>query len=401
MNDSRDCAGPVGSYPYPHYGTEATPALHSLIQNEIRERGPISFARYMELALYHDSLGYYTRGKQNIGKEGDFITSVSIGKTFGAILAHRIYNYWTECGSPSSFHLVELAANDGQLALDILSELRDSFPELFASVRYHICEHLPVMAKLQAEKLQSFSQLLSHYNDPAELSEQARTGVVLSNELIDAMPVRLVRKYQAQWHELLVTNDEEGFAYTESAELDTELQQFTQKLPTELCEGYTTEYRPRLAEFCHSVASILETGLVITIDYGYSRSAYYDEHRNTGTLRTYFKHQAGEDPLIMPGRLDITAHVDFTQLALAFREAGLGITDFSPQASYLTRHGSSWLQGLEQLPWEKQQKFIRQFQTLTHPSMMGRQFLVLECKKGCPDVPRAIDLCEINTTSSS
>lgn len=355
----------------------------------------MSFERYMQLALYHDNLGYYTRGEQNIGKEGDFITSVSVGHSFGTILAHRIHDYWQKLNKPAGFHLIELAANNGQLSFDILSETERSFPDLYHTLSYHICEHLPVMMRTQAEKLAKFPGKLEQHTHLDQLRNRELTGIILSNELIDAMPVRLIQKQEDTWIELKVDSDGDLFSFIAKPIGDQELLQFINRLPQDLPAGYTTEYRPGLKGFCEALSGILNEGMVITIDYGYTHQTFYAPHRITGTLRTYRGHQAGEAPLEDPGQMDITAHVDFTQLAEAFISAGFGLTDFVPQTSYLTNHGRQWLQGLEDAPIEARQKSIRQFQTLTHPSMMGRQFLVMECEKGKPHSVRSLDLAEI------
>lgn len=378
--DSENPNGPHSKYSYPQIAQEATLTLHSLILNEIREKTAIPFDQFMATALYHPKLGYYTRGAQNVGREGDFFTSVSTGKCFGMIIAHRIIAHWKEIQSPTNLHIIEIGANNGQLALDILDTIQTLAPNLHNALTYHIIEPLPSMVSEQQNTLAAHKNQLQHHQSLQELANAKLNAIILSNELIDAFPVKLIKKQNNTWQEIVVRSENETLTL-DTQELSTpDLKNFTQTLPKNLPENYTTEYRPNLDKLTTELAATLQEGLIITIDYGYTHSAFYAPQRTTGTLRTFHQHKAGENPLDHIGQQDITAHVDFTQLATHLINAGFTISDFTQQATYLTKQATPWLTSLNSPPTTEQTKLIRQFQTLTHPTMLGKQFLVLEAK---------------------
>jgi len=206
------------------------------------------------------------------------------------------------------------------------------------------------------------------------------TGIILSNELIDAYPVKIIKKNNNSWLEAHVTSHNNEFTFIHESITDPHLLKFTKSLPKNLPENYTTEFRPNLEILTQQWASLLKQGLIITIDYGYTYSSYYAPHRTTGTLRTFHNHQAGENPLENIGSQDLTAHVDFTQLSKQLINTGFTITHFSQQAAYLTKYATPWLTTVNSPPTAQEAKFIRQFQTLTHPTMLGKQFFVLEAQ---------------------
>lgn len=364
-------------YPVPSH--EATLRLETFLTRQIIENGPISFHTFMQHALYHPEWGYYTRGDENIGKSGDFFTSVSVGACFGTILAHRIHQLWAENDSPATYHLIEIAANDGQLAKDILDTIQQSFPVLYQALTYHIIEHLEAAKTLQKITLREHIDKLAQHRSPSEISET--NGIILSNELIDALPVHLLQLENNQWHERLITVENEKLTFLLDKNLTPEVAEFTQTLPPELKnlpDSYQTEYRPGVDALIADTNGMLENFHTITIDYGHTHSSYYVASRSTGTLRCYHQHQADEAPLETPGLKDITAHVDFTQLGKSYLLQNHQITHFSSQSHYLTTHAKDWLLSLEENLTPDSFKLIRQFQTLTHPTTMGHQFHVLE-----------------------
>ena len=362
------------SYPVPAH--EATLRLETFLSQQILENGTISFCKFMQHALYHPEYGYYTRGDQNIGKSGDFFTSVSVGKCFGTILAHRMHQIWLANNAPANYHLIEIAANNGQLARDILDSIQQSFPDFYTSITYHIIEHLKPIREIQFKTLTQHKDKLAQHCSTSEVSETY--GIILSNELIDAFPFHLLQLENNQWHERTVTLEQDQFTLTLNKQLTPELESFTKILPPNLPNGYQTEFRPGLDSHIAYITSMLENFQTITIDYGHSHSSYYATSRTTGTFRCYHQHQADEAPLEQPGLKDITAHVDFTQLGKAYLKHHHEITNFSSQAHYLTTHAKNWLLTLEENLTPNNFKLIRQFQTLIHPTTMGHQFHVLE-----------------------
>ncbi len=380
-------------HPYPENAQEATLRLQSSIKQQIREDGPIDFATYMQLALYHPQWGYYTRGGANIGKSGDFYTSVSIGACFGIILAMRIHQEWMQQKQPSSFNIIEIGANTGQLAKDILDTLDRMFPQFYKLTRYHIAEHLDAAQLTQRQTLAQHADRVHHHADLTDIQEG--NGILLSNELIDAFPVHLLELDQGVWKQRMIGIENQQLAFTLEPLCDPALEAFCATLPEDLPEGYQTEFRPGLLEFTTAAATALKQSSVITIDYGHTRSSYYAPARSTGTLRCYHQHQADEKPLETPGLKDITAHIDFTQLATAYQAAGLALTEFKLQSRYLISHAREWLLSLEAHPDPDTPKLIRQFQSLTHPTTMGHQFMVLEASNYLAPNPDASASLEI------
>lgn len=381
---------------YPQIAQDATLGLESFLHQLIQTNGDITFAEYMQHALYHPTWGYYTRGNQNIGKTGDFFTSVSVGSCFGTILAHRIHQLWLETGSPQSYHLIEMGANNAQLALDILNTIQQTFPYLYQSLNYHIIEHLDSIREIQSQTLLPHHEISSLHNSHTEISEIH--GIVLSNELIDAFPVHLLQLENEIWHERLVTLTDDKLAFTLTKKLTPDIEEFTQNLPpvSSLPNGYQTEFRPNLAAHIAKFSEMLQQPRTITIDYGHTHSSYYAASRTTGTLRCYHQHHADDNPLILPGLKDITAHVDFNQLGKTYLQHGHHLTHFSSQSHYLTTHAKNWLLNLEENLTPENFKLIRQFQTLTHPTNMGHQFHILEtshsAEKSCPDTLEKLEI---------
>lgn len=367
---------------YPATADRATLSLASLLRSEIEQNGPMPFDLWMQQCLYHPQLGYYNQGDQKVGRAGDFYTSISVGSCFGMILAHRIIQYAKESQHTEPLDIVEIGANAGHLACDILDTLAAEAPQIYAQLNYIICEPLASMRSIQRQNLEKHSSKLTHHSQLSDIQTPLPHAVLLSNELIDAFPVKLITKKEGRWLEKVITYRDSDFAFSTLAVEDPELSQFITTLPENLPDGYCTEFRPGLQKFTRSCSESIEQGLIITIDYGHIHADYYSPERTTGTLRTFHNHTAGENPLENIGTQDITAHVDFTQLANHFLEVGLAPSYFDTQSRYLTHHAHSWFSKIEASGKAPPSKLIRQFQTLTHPTMMGRQFQVLECHKG-------------------
>lgn len=383
---------PHGSpYSYPRKGSKATPAfsdtnapLLDKIKRAIQASGAISFRDYMAMALYDPDYGYYTARSERVGKQGDFITSVSVGRCFGLILARRLTDYWEECGKPSDFHIIEPGAHTGALCEDILKEIQSSSEEFFNSIHYHLIETTPALMEAQGERLDSAFR--GKYTIHQTLSDlNPCHGALLSNELIDAFPVDLIRFDGHQWSPLNVTETEDGLSFVNASWDHPELEAFCNSLGNTYPKGYTTEYNSGITRFVSQASAALTSGLFITIDYGHLAEDYYHPDRSSGTLQTYHHHQKSDDPLCHPGEIDITSHVDFSRLILAAESAGFHSPELVTQASYLTNHAKNWLLSLENATSPQSlteaPALLRQFQTLTHPSMLGTKFMVLEMMK--------------------
>lgn len=358
----------------------ATPHLLPKFLALIASDGPMPFSRFMETALYDPDGGYYTDSdRPRIGRSGDFFTSVSVGPLFGRLLGRRLRDFWDHLGRPEEFHLLEPGPEGGQLALDILQAARDHDPEFHQALRYHACE--PVPAK-QA-RLQSRFDAAGCPNARAVSAPDAvrgRFGAVLANEILDALPVHLVTFQSGKWLERYVTAKENELSWTLQPIRCPDLAAATTALGLGFPDGYTTEVCLRHPPFLASLAACFEHSLMILIDYGFSREDLYLPARTEGTLRTYRNHHAGDSPLEDPGTRDITAHVNFSAVLDTGRRLGLHALGFTRQERYLTAIATPILHQL--VPESPDTtSFVRQFQTLVHPSLLGSKFHVLEFSK--------------------
>lgn len=363
----------------------ATPAftttLHHEIMQLIKSNGAITFRHYMQLALYHPQLGYYAqKNKQRVGKQGDFITSVSVGQCFGILLARRIISYWKEQEQPSDFHIIEPGAHDGALCADILSEIQTAAPQLYKKLHYHLIETTSALQSAQKNKLTPpFPGKTTTHSSLSQIS--VTHGAIISNELLDAFPVELIRFEQGQWKQLFVNIEDNQLSFIAESLIDQSLENFCSSLGNNFPDGYTTEYNPGIEAFTADCSKTLSSGLFITIDYGHESEELYHPARHTGTLQTYHQHQKADNPLLNPGEIDITTHIDFTRLIHCSETEGFTFSELTMQSSYLTKHARDWLIHMETAPSDKTPILLRQFQTLTHPSMLGTKFMVLEMEK--------------------
>lgn len=320
----------------------------------------------MEAALYHPELGYYARRTRQVGREGDFFTSVSVGPLFGRLLARRFINWWQGNGSPSPWRVIESGAHDGTLASDILAEISALNPEAAAGLEYIIPEPLPLLRATQKWKLGDFPQV-RFIGSPAEIHNPL-PGIAFGNELLDALPFHVIRRSDGAWKNQLVGYENDNFVWIDGPS-------FPGGPEGDFPDGYTTEIRTCFTEFFKPLLGAISHGLLIWPDYGYERADYYHPSRTTGTLRTFSKHRAGEDPLSSPGEADITAHVDFTDAANAASSLGCEIKPLVSQSSWLTHLARELLLSMEGNP---DPSLLRQFQTLTHPGQLGSRFHILE-----------------------
>jgi SAM-dependent MidA family methyltransferase len=308
----------------------ASHALQQLIAAEIAQQsGAISFARFMELALYAPRLGYYSGGAAKLGKDGDFTTAPEITALFGATLAQTAASIIAQ-SAPS---ILEFGAGTGKLARDVLTALADAGVHLDS---YAIVELSGELRARQQEALKDFPQVRWLDGLPASFS-----GVVLGNEVLDAMPVELVTKTPAGWQQVMVTIDDGRFAYIERTPDAALAAHIARQIPdaSALADGYLTEVHPVATGFMSTLASMLDAGAAILFDYGFPAHEFYVDERSGGTLMCHYRHHAHPDPFYLPGLQDITAHVDFTAMALAAQDAGLDVLAYMSQAAFLLGAG--------------------------------------------------------------
>ena len=320
----------------------------------------------MASALYDPADGYYARPAGQVGRGGDFYTSVSTGSLFGRLLARYIAEWHREAGSPDRWRIVECGANDGSLAADILAALGSS-----PGLEYAIIEPLPLLAAAQRERLPAARVVAA----PDQLAANPLPSFVLGNEVIDALPFHIIESDGQTWQLQGVTLSPDGrFVWAGLGEAPPGLVAGIPPRPA----GYRTEVRDNVPPFLAPLATAMTGGRMLWLDYGFERDDYYHESRTTGTLRTFSRHRAAEDPLESPGEIDITAHVDFTALADALVQTGGTVLRFEPQGRFLTGVARPWLLELEGRTDEATRKDLRAFQTLTHPGHLGAKFHAIE-----------------------
>jgi SAM-dependent MidA family methyltransferase len=351
----------------------ASQALQREIAAEIAEQGgAIPFSRFMELALYAPKLGYYSGGAAKLGRDGDFTTAPEISPLFGATLARAAAAIMAQSGP----NIIEFGAGTGKLAHDVLTALGQ---QGVAVERYTIIELSGELRARQQEALKDFHQVrwLNAFPDSFQ-------GVVLANEVLDAMPVELVVKEGDRWRRQLVTIEDGRFAWT-SGELDAALlEQVARQIPdaAQLQDGYLTEVHPVACGFMRTLAAMFKArgsrGAAILVDYGFPAREYYFDERCSGTLMCHYRHHAHPDPFYLPGLQDLTAHVDFTAMALAAQDAGLDVLAYMSQAAFLLACGIGDL--LLQTDPEDALRYLPQskaVQKLVSPAEMGELFKVL------------------------
>ncbi len=346
-----------------------SPNLNDLIAAEIAAHGPLSFARFMERALYHPELGYYASPRARIGRGGDYYTSVSVGPVFGRVLADQFAEMWRRLDCPPTFSIVEQGANDGTLAADILDGLAPKIP-----ATYTIIEPLSALRERQETTLGRHRGKVRWHDTLDALPPF--DGVHFSNELVDALPFHLLRSTGDGWQELHVGIDNGAFVF----------QPLTPTIDISLLSpreaGYTTELRPAADSWLQDVAGKLRKGYILLADYGYPRAELYAPSRTGGTFACYRAHRRETNPLADPGEKDITAHVDFTALAETAKRYGLQIEGFTDQHHFLVGASQPLLHSLAGPPDAAKQKSLRALQTLLHPETMGTQFHYLALSRG-------------------
>jgi SAM-dependent MidA family methyltransferase len=351
--------------------------LGALLRERIERDGPMPFTDFMATALYAPSLGYYARETRQVGRAGDFFTSVSVGPLFGELLARRFLREWHESGAPSHWRIIECGAHDGCLAADVLAAIARLDPPAFAALEYAIPEPLPLLQAAQRQSLARFPEKTRFIASAAELFSTPLPGIAFGNELLDALPFHVVERTADGWAECRVAlNPEQEFTWeTPRTIIEPTLLAALAVLGDDFPVGYRSEVRTNFRDFLEPLTRSLSCGLLLWPDYGFARPEYYHPARKTGTLRTFSQHRAAENPLDCPGEIDITAHVDFTAVAEAAISLGCQPSAFASQGSWLTAQARDWLLAQEGNP---DSAALRQFQTLTHPAQLGGSFHVLE-----------------------
>jgi SAM-dependent MidA family methyltransferase len=360
-------------------------AAHSArLVNSIRDAidaggGWISFERFMEMALYEPGLGYYSAGAIKLGRDGDFITAPEISPLFSRCLANQCIEVMDRLGA---IDVLELGAGSGVMAADILCELaaQNRLPE-----RYLILE---VSADLRERQRATIAARVPAQLDrvtwldswPSELR-----GVVLANEVLDAMPVERFRMRGGQVNAVGVTWQLGQIDWSETRAppaLESAVRAIEAASGGALPDNYFSEVNLRLAPWLQGVAASLREGVALFIDYGLPRAQYYRHERSEGTLLCHFRHRFHDNPLINVGVQDIGAWVDFTAVAEAASDAGLNLAGFATQAHFLIGCGiEQFLASLAEAELKDRVQLARQAMLLTLPGEMGERFKVIGLAK--------------------
>ena len=354
--------------------------LGRLIAAEIeRGGGRLSFARYMELALYAPGLGYYMAGARKLGRDGDFVTAPEISRLYGRTLARQLQ----ELAASGLDEILEIGAGSGALAADILLELerlgciprRYLMLELSPDLRERSRNTLAARAPHLLERVAWLNQLPPRFD-----------GIVLGNEVLDAMPVHRVVRRQGDTLEGLIQRDDAGGRLLDlEGTASDAVRQAAAELPLPE-DDYRTEIQLVACGFIRALGAVLERGVALFFDYGFPRREYYHPQRNRGTLMCHYRHRAHEDPYFLPGLQDITTHVDFSAIAGAGRDAGLDLLGYTGQAQFLVN--CSITDVLAETPADDAAAYAplaAGAQKLLSPAEMGELFKVIALGRGVPE----------------
>ncbi|MGB3138644.1 MAG: class I SAM-dependent methyltransferase [Nodosilinea sp.] len=322
--------------------------LYEVLRDRIRQSpgDRISFADFMELALYHPQGGYYTTKEAVLGFEGDFVTSAHLGHDFGELLAAQFAEMWAHLGRPAPFPLIEMGAGQGLVAADILGTLQNRFADCFAALSYQIVERSDRLQATQAQRLEPWAERVA-WIGLEEIPDDSITGCFFSNELVDALPVHQVVVTEAGLQEVYVTlgsRTDDSLKEAAAAPSTPRLADYFTFVGIDLndpqyASGYRTEVHLAALDWMKTVATKLHRGYVLTIDYGYPASRYYNRARAQGTLQCYYQHAHHDNPYSHLGHQDITAHVNFTALERQGEVCGLETLGATQQAMFLMALG--------------------------------------------------------------
>ena len=360
-------------------------ALRDIIVRRIEATGPISFAEFYELAMYHHQHGYYFTHDPT----DDFQSSPNVHPVFGACIARQLAEFWRQMDRPPRFEVFEAGASSGRLAADVLRYAATAEPEFYACIRY-VLQDVTLTGSGAQQRLQSVDL-------PAEKAEIAQTlpssptieGCILSNELLDALPFRRLRNRDGHLYELLVGLQDGELVDVEAGPRPEVIAHF-EALGSSPAPGCEAEVCLAAPAWMAQAAKALRRGYVLTLDYGYEAPDLYAPWRKQGTLLTFYRHTSGDDPYVRIGRQDITASVDFTSVRRAGEAAGLTHLGTTTQAEFLARLGIG--EALAAPPdatqLEAYYALRRAVMELTDASGLGR-ITVLTMGKGVPAIDEA------------
>lgn len=351
-------------------------SLIQTLQQQLKDKPPLPFVAFMQQALYAPKEGYYSSALPKLGKAGDFITAPELTPLFGYTLAKQCQQLLPMLDKPSLF---EFGAGSGALCVALLTqlELDNALPESYLI--------LELSADLRQRQQTLIEEKIPHLADKVRWLDQwpeaPFNGIVLANEVLDAMPVHRFLLQNEQLLESHIGLNEQGELQEQfQPSQDNRLINYVKEQLAHLESPYLSEVNLFINDWIKCIYEMLHTGAVFLIDYGFPRHEYYHPDRHLGTLMCHYQHHAHTNPLIHVGEQDITAHVDFTHVAEAGQDAGFHVAGYTNQASFLLSNGLLSL--LSTIDNEAQRVMATQaIKQLTHPSEMGELFKVIALTK--------------------
>jgi len=331
----------------------------------------------MQMALYHPRWGYYSR-RDALGESGDFYTSPELHPLFAAAVAARAYRVWQGLGTPNAFDFVEVGGGSGRFARDFLLYVDECFPEFGRALHYRIDDRGANLRKIQLERLiRAKLDRRVRWTDgsPAVWTRGSVRGMIVANELIDALSVHLVTARDGELQELYVHGDNSGLALEPGPPSTSSLERYLRAVGITVPDGVQWEINLNAPRWIQRTSRALEAGALLLIDYGYPASELYSAGRPTGSLLCYSQHTVHSDPLRAPGAHDITCHVDFTTLRSSLASVGMTIVEDSPQAEALGSQALSDWRGWAldgDGAWTQRTGLVRSLDALSDPSGLGR-----------------------------
>lgn len=351
--------------------------LAEIIKSRIRNSGPITFEDFMDLALYHQEHGYYTSGNVSIGREGDFYTSPYVHSAFGEVVSKFIMKSLSVINAPAPT-IVEIGAGKGTLARDVLDTIKRENPASYELLKYIFIEKSPDLFGEASEVLKNHMGRVGFANSISDLENESVEGVVISNELFDAIPFHRAVIENGKLREIYVSLEDNNFIEITDDPSTGELKKYIDKYELELAEGQKLEINLRAGKTLSDISGIIRKGLLLTIDYGYLAPELYNTTRMNGTYKCMKGHTINENPYTSIGKQDITAHVDFTNLINEGKTLELNKIIYTTQGQFLIDWGIlDVLEKMSQSGDELGEKKIAAVKNLFLPGSMGNQFKVL------------------------
>jgi SAM-dependent MidA family methyltransferase len=360
------------------------PRLVAALRAAIRAHGPLTVAAYLEQALYHPTLGYYSVLRAPPGARGDFYTSPEVHAAFGALLARQAREVWERLERPTPFVVEEWGGGSGRLAHDFLAAAHAEAPAFAAAVRYRLVERSAALRRWQQRQLRPWGAQVEWVGPepaaggPAPLPS-ALEGLLLANELLDAFPVHRVVWRQGVLYERYVTVADAGFAEIDGPPSTPALAAYFARLGLRPPDDHLAEVNLAAVAWLQAQAARLRRGALLLIDYGHPAEVLYSARYPRGTLRAYSQHALSENPYVRVGCQDLTSQVDLTSVLLAGRAAGLTPLGIARQADFLRRLGlEAWRETLcgGRLPVVVARGALAALDMLTSPSGLGRLWVV-------------------------